>query len=282
MFAPLTALVFWYTGMYRGSWRLAGVADLARACGAAAAVALAGAIVHPLLSPVSAAAVDLPDLRSDERGPGDRVACVVRGPADAASGGRVIRAFPCSSTARTRRASPRPASCSRTRPAGLKPIGFVDDDPGKTGRLVSGLPVLGRSYELESLITAHASQSGRHCLVRRSHLRCQMRIANACGRLGIRLFRMQVQLERSLEDRRPASTARARSGAGGRRHVNAAAARLPCRRRVTPMLRMRAVRQVRQPQRSSLESQGHRTSASGSCIRRRGRSAATTAVGAAG
>ena len=55
VFAPLTALVFWYTGMYRGSWRVAGVADLARACGAAVAVTVAGAIVHPLLVAGSAA-----------------------------------------------------------------------------------------------------------------------------------------------------------------------------------------------------------------------------------
>ena len=40
--------------------------------------------------------------------------------------------------------------------AGLRPIGFMDDDPGKTGRLVNGLPVLGTLVRArESLIAAH-------------------------------------------------------------------------------------------------------------------------------
>ena len=36
--------------------------------------------------------------------------------------------------------------------AGLKPIGFIDDDPRERGKLVSGLPVFGTERELEGII----------------------------------------------------------------------------------------------------------------------------------
>ncbi|MFZ2089154.1 MAG: hypothetical protein WAU47_11295, partial [Desulfobaccales bacterium] len=44
----------------------------------------------------------------------------------------------------------------RRRPhAGLDPLGFVDDDPAKAGAVIEGLPVLGNSRSLESLVTQH-------------------------------------------------------------------------------------------------------------------------------
>jgi len=82
---------------------------------------------------------------------------------------------------------------------GLKPIGFVDDDPARTGKLVDGLPVLGRSYELEALIVAH----GVKAMIIASPgvpSDCHIRIAHASDRLGIKLFRMHVQLELLLEE----------------------------------------------------------------------------------
>jgi UDP-GlcNAc:undecaprenyl-phosphate GlcNAc-1-phosphate transferase len=197
VFAPLTALVFWYTGMYRGSWRLAGVADLARAGGAAVAVTVAGAIVHPVLSPVSqppsvfviyglvsvvlvtASRASYVVLRTSQRRsshPGIPVLVYGAGKHGIAASQELFE---------------NPAT-------GLKPIGFVDDDPGKTGKLVNGLPVLGRSYELESLITAHRVKA---LIIASSALPsdCHARIANASARLGMGLFRMHVQLERILE-----------------------------------------------------------------------------------
>ena len=82
---------------------------------------------------------------------------------------------------------------------GLKPVGFVDDDAGKTGKVVNGLPVLGRSYELESLIAAH----GVKAVVIASPAvssDCHTRIVHASGRRGIGLFRMHVQLEQLLDE----------------------------------------------------------------------------------
>ncbi|MGQ9687940.1 MAG: sugar transferase [Desulfobaccales bacterium] len=39
--------------------------------------------------------------------------------------------------------------------SGFEPVGFVDDDPGKTGAAINGLRVLGTSADLESLIAQH-------------------------------------------------------------------------------------------------------------------------------
>ena len=39
--------------------------------------------------------------------------------------------------------------------SGLKPIGFVDDDPEKAGQLLDGVPVLGPSEKLTDLINHH-------------------------------------------------------------------------------------------------------------------------------
>ena len=197
VFAPLTALSFWYTGMYRGSWRVAGVADLARAGGAAAAVTVAGAVVHPLLSPVPqpvsvfliyglvtavlvtasrASHVVLRTSQSRANHPGVPVLVYGAGKHGVAAAQELFE---------------NPA-------AGLKPIGFVDDDPGKTGKFVNGLPVLGRSYELDSLIT---SRGVKAVVIAAPAVPpdCHLRIVVASSRLGIKLFRTHVQLEQLLE-----------------------------------------------------------------------------------
>ena len=86
----------------------------------------------------------------------------------------------------------------------VKPIGFVDDDPDRTGKLLSGLPVLGRSYDLDSLIEAR----GVKAIVMAApavSLESQARVASACDRSGIGLFRMNVHLERVVAESATAS-----------------------------------------------------------------------------
>jgi hypothetical protein len=206
---------------------VAGVADLARAGGAAAAVTVAGAVVHPLLSPVpqpvsvfliyglvtvvlvTASRASHVVLRTTQRRanhPGIPVLVYGAGKHGIAAAQELFE---------------NPA-------AGLKPIGFVDDDPGKTGKLVNGLPVLGRSYELESLITAR----GVKAVVIAAPVvppDCHIRIVHASSRLGIKLFRTYVQLEQLLEEavdveREPAL---ALAGVGAASAASAVAASAP-------------------------------------------------------
>ena len=239
VFAPLTALVFWYTGMYRGSWRVAGVADLARAGGAAAAVTVAGAVVASAALVRAAADVGLPDLWPGHRWCWSPPHAPRTSSCEPVSGGRATTAFPCWCTAPASTASRPPRNCSRTLPAGLKPVGFVDDDPARTGKLVNGLPVLGRSYELEALIAAH----GVKAVVIASPVvpaECHVRIVHASGRLGIKLFRMHVQLEQLLEETVDLA---ARESAPAAAATARAAALAGVVRRALPPSRIGAVRQ---------------------------------------
>jgi UDP-GlcNAc:undecaprenyl-phosphate GlcNAc-1-phosphate transferase len=202
LFAPLTALVFWYTGMYRGSWRVADVADLARACGAAIAVTVIGAVVYPLLAPaplspslfliyglvttvlvVSSRASYVVLRRSQRRASHQGIPVLLYG-----AGKHGIAAV---------------HDLFENQAPGLKPVGFVDDDPDRIGKLFSGLPVLGPSHDLESLSAAHAVKA---VVVTSPSVSAESegRIASACGRLGIGLFRMQMRLERLLEVEEPA------------------------------------------------------------------------------
>jgi len=195
--APLTAVAFWYADVYRRAWRVAGVADLARISSFAFLVAGAGAAVHPALASVpqpmslfviyglvsavllTASRASYVVLRTSQRRASHQgVPVLLYG-----AGKHGIAA------AQELFEDPR---------AGLKPIGFVDDDPGATGRLLSGLPVLGRSFELEALVAAHRAQAVVLASSRVS-TECRARIAGACGRAGIGLFQMRVQLDRLVE-----------------------------------------------------------------------------------
>src|SRR5439155_10891539 len=49
-FAPITVIVFWWLGMYRGSWRVAGLYELTKVFRAVATVTLAGAVIVGLMS----------------------------------------------------------------------------------------------------------------------------------------------------------------------------------------------------------------------------------------
>ena len=208
VFAPLTALCFWYTGMYRGSWRMAGVADLARAGGAASAVAMAGAIVHPLVSSVAqpVSIFLIYGLVSVILVTGARASYVVLRTSQrrASHPGRPVLVYGADKhgIAATQELFENPTP-------GLRPIGFVDDDSNKTGKLVNGLPVLGRSFELGTLIAAHRVKA---IVIAAPAVPsdCHIRIVDASRRLGINLFKMQVQLNQlvdvavDVDDREPA------------------------------------------------------------------------------
>lgn len=68
---------------------------------------------------------------------------------------------------------------------GMRPIGFVDDDPAKRGSRVHGMPVLGITQDIEALVAAHGAQqvlitmaSAPGSVVRR--------ITRACERAGVK------------------------------------------------------------------------------------------------
>lgn len=196
-FAPVTVLVFWWCGMYRGSWRVAGVDDLTRACKAVAIVTVAGAglvtwlsggkyslsmfgiyglISLMLTASVRASYVVLENtrLRLSHQG----IPVLIYG-ADTHGVAAVRELYQNSS-------------------AGLKPIGFIDDDPSARGKLVSGLPVFGTARELEGIIRSRGAQGLLVATekILPEFLECATQV---CRRAGTRVFRLRVSVERCVE-----------------------------------------------------------------------------------
>ena len=203
LFAPLTAVSFWSSGIYRRSWRVADITDLARACGAAIGATVVGAVVHPLLAPapLPTSLFSIYGLLTIVLVTSSRASYVVLRKSQRRASHHGVPALLYGASTQGIAAA---HDLFDDPGAGLKPIGFVDDDPDRTGKLLAGLPVLGRSYELDSLIAAR----GVRAIVMAAptvSLESQARVASACGRSGIGLFRMNVQLERVVAESATAS-----------------------------------------------------------------------------
>jgi UDP-GlcNAc:undecaprenyl-phosphate GlcNAc-1-phosphate transferase len=197
-FAPVTVLVFWWCGMYRGSWRVSGLDDLMRACKAVAIVTIVGGTLVRLLSGAeyslsmfgiygivsllltaslraSYVVLENTRLRLSHQG----IPVLIDG-ADVRGVAAVRELF-------------------QNAAAGLKPIGFIDDDPRARGKLVSGLPVFGTERELEGIIRMRGAQGLLVATesIPREHLE---RAQRTCKQTGARMFRLNVRVERLGED----------------------------------------------------------------------------------
>ncbi len=76
----------------------------------------------------------------------------------------------------------------------VRVVGFLDDDAGKRGRTVRGVPIVGGFSYLESALTADRPDA----LILSAdgldpHIVAGIR--EACGRLDVRLFRFRCSLE---------------------------------------------------------------------------------------
>lgn len=197
-FAPLTVIVFWKSGMYRGSWRLAGIPDLFRACSAAATVAILGLIGHGLWSPtgqpwtvfliyglvstilVAASRASYVLLRdSQRRASTDGTPVVVYG-----AGKNGIAAV---------------NELFDNPEGGLRPVGFIDDDLRTHGKVVAGLPVFGGTHSLAEILRSSAASGVviATAAIREDRLAA---VADTCARAEAKLYRMYLQFERLSKD----------------------------------------------------------------------------------
>lgn len=192
-FAPVTVLIFWGCGMYRGSWHVAKIQDLTRCFKAVAIVTVAGAIIIRLMTgnehavslfgiygilsllltvSLRSSYVVLENTRQRASHTGRPV--LVYG-----AGGRGVAAV---------------RELFQTPESGLKPIGFIDDDVSKRGRLVSGLPVFGTARELEGIIRKHGAHAVLVASEKISDDRVE-RAALACRLAAAQMFRFAIKLE---------------------------------------------------------------------------------------
>jgi len=205
--APITAIVFSRMGLYRGSWRLAGIEDFVRACCAVVIATLLGATARMLL---------FPDRPLKALFAIYALVAIVLVIASRAS----YQVLVVAQWRARRQGAPAVIYGAGWRGAGalrellasfamaLHPVAFIDDDPEKAGTLVNGLPVVGSFRTMEAAIQEH----GARAVI----LSCNSipgerlaEIGEVCERLGVALLKMQVSLDPcTLEARTAAPTPR--------------------------------------------------------------------------
>ena len=197
-FTPVTALVFWYTGMYRGGWRLASVTDLARACGASLTAAVIGAIAHQLLSatPQPAAIFVIYGLVSMVLVTASRGAYVVLLSSQQRASNR---GAPVLLYGAGRHGVAAATELFDDPSTGLRPVGFIDDDPAQKGQRVRGLPVLGTMRDLTKLVADHGAKAVLLTMPQIDDARLA-ETAAACERLGIQLMRLRLLLDQLVDE----------------------------------------------------------------------------------
>jgi predicted RNA-binding Zn-ribbon protein involved in translation (DUF1610 family) len=79
--------------------------------------------------------------------------------------------------------------------SGLRPIGFIDDDIRKRGKLVSGLLVFGTERELEGIIRQRGAEAVLVASEKISEDRVE-RAGLACRQAGAGMFRLDIKVER--------------------------------------------------------------------------------------
>jgi UDP-GlcNAc:undecaprenyl-phosphate GlcNAc-1-phosphate transferase len=191
--APVTIVVFWRMGLYRGTWRLAGADDFVRASGGVVIASLLGMTVRLLLTlsypPVTLFAIYA--LVAVVLVTGSRASYQIL----AASRWRFGKT---GATALIYGAGRKGAMALRelqSNPsAEFRPVGFIDDDAAKTGTFVSGLPVLGTMRTIEGLMRRHGV---RTVIVATDTVPDpQMaQLGDRCERAGVSLLKISISLD---------------------------------------------------------------------------------------
>jgi len=184
--APLTVLLFWRAGLYRGSWRLAGAVDFVRLCGVTSSVAVVSFIGHSLLTPTrySPSLFVVYGLASLVLITASRASYVVLLMLQRHTGVEGTPVLVYGAGGRGRAAV---QELYRDSSLGLRPIGFVDDDDTKLGARVCGLPIVGSISTLERTLGRRGAEA---LLIATSKLRPDRleRVRAICRRKGTSLF----------------------------------------------------------------------------------------------
>ena len=192
--APITIAVFWMSGLYRGSWRLAGVGDFLGAAKAVTITVVAGFLVYSLLWPgdYSASLLIVFGLVSFVILTGARASYVVLLSLQqrASMQGQPALVYGAGS-----RGLSAVNELYRDGSLGFRPIGFIDDNRERSGHSVHGLPILGSVRDLEAILR---DKGAKALLVTTSKIRPDRleHAAEICRRTGAGLFRARTLVER--------------------------------------------------------------------------------------
>jgi FlaA1/EpsC-like NDP-sugar epimerase len=184
---PLQAGLFWLFGLYRGIWRFASLPDLQRILKAVGIAAVATPLVLVLFRveavvPRSVLLLD-PLLLVLMMG-GSRFA--YRAWKDHRLAGLLAETRPVLVLGAGSAADFLLRELHRT-PSGYQPVGVLDDEPGKQGRLIQGIPVLGTTRDIARLAEQLSVRDVILALPSAPHA-VRARLADECAGLGLNLL----------------------------------------------------------------------------------------------
>jgi UDP-GlcNAc:undecaprenyl-phosphate GlcNAc-1-phosphate transferase len=205
---PVTIGVFWWMGLYRGTWRLAGIDDFVRASCSVLVATLLGMTLRMTLT-LSEPAVSLfaiYALAAVILVTGTRASYQIL----AASRWRVAgNGMPAVIYGAGRKGVSALRELVADPSATLRPVAFIDDDPGKQGRLVNGIPITGPLSTIERTIRRFAVRA----VIVASDALPDFRLAELgelCERSGVALLQMRVSIDSlTIGGGRPSSAATA-------------------------------------------------------------------------
>ena len=189
---PVSVALFWLGRLYRSSWRVAGLDDFVRASRVVGGAILAASVVTFLVSsPAASASVfGIFWLLSFMLIAGSRLSyqvlmlgkrrAVVQGVPTLIYGAGVSGV----TAVQELLSSP---------DRGLRPVGFIDDDPDLTGKLLCGLPIVGSLDALKRTIARLSIQSVVVSSGRISNTQLE-RAMDVCGETGVKLVKMEMTL----------------------------------------------------------------------------------------
>jgi len=184
---PLQAALFWYFGLYRGIWRFASLPDLKRILKAVGVAAVATALALILFRvevvvPRSVLILD-PILLVLIMG-GSRFA--YRAWKDHRFAGLLVETKPVLILGAGSAADFLLRELNRTA-SGYLPVGLLDDAPGKLGRLIQGVPVLGTTQEIKRWADKNGVRDVILALPSAAH-EVRTQLADQCARLGLNIL----------------------------------------------------------------------------------------------
>ncbi len=184
---PLQATLFWYFGLYRGIWRFASLPDLKRILKAVGVATIATTLMLVLFRveavvPRSVLILD-PILLVLIMG-GSRFA--YRAWKDHRFAGILLETKPVLILGAGSAADFLLRELNRTS-SGYQPVGLLDDAPGKQGRLIQGVPVLGPTGEVKHWAEKNGVRDVILAIPSAAHA-ARTQIADQCARIGLNIL----------------------------------------------------------------------------------------------
>ena len=206
---PVTIAVFWQMGLYRGTWRLAGIDDFVRASCSVLIASLLGMTLRMILtlSSPGVALFSIFALMATVLVTGSRASYQILAASRWRSAGS---GMPALIYGAGRKGASALRELVADPSATLRPVAFIDDDPLKDGRMLNGIPIVGSIGAIDRAIRRMAIRAVVVASDALPALRLR-ELGELCERSGVALLEMRVSVD-ALGRTGPAVSAAAAMG----------------------------------------------------------------------